>query len=144
MPTPTNAQPAPSAELAAAQRAADDLAAALCDEGPYTPDLTRVAAVALNTTASYLRLCLTAAQPVATPSIADLAEVVLALHMSARSLATAVRGAVSAIDRRALPANHAEVHLVRVAATRIALDRAVTALRAAATAFGDAHQEITS
>jgi hypothetical protein len=139
MPTPTRPQP-PCAELAAAQRAVNDLAAALNDEGPYAPELTRTAAEALTTAACYLRLCLSAAQPAATPTFADLTDIALALYASTRCLAAGISGVLSAIDRRTLPTDHAEVHIVRVAATRAALDRAATALSTAATAFFDALQ----
>jgi hypothetical protein len=79
MPTPTRPPP-PCAELAAAQRAVNDLAAALNDEGPYAPELTRTAAEALTTAACYLRLCLSAAQPAATPTFVDLTDIALALY----------------------------------------------------------------
>lgn len=125
------------------QQAVNELADILSDEGTYSPDTTRAALQGLTTLATYLGECLNAAQPAAVPTIADVADVAIHLHIATLTIAKGLGGTLAAIDKRRLPAELTDIDITQVAALRAALARAGDGLIKAATGFGDAHLTIT-
>jgi hypothetical protein len=109
------------------------------DEGPYLPDITAQALNALGTCTSYLAGCLGPGRRAAIPDTADLAAVLLALHIASTQLYRGLQPALHDIDRRAWPADQAGLAITRIAAVRAALDAAAEALRVAAVRFAEAH-----
>jgi hypothetical protein len=126
-----------------ARQAADALGTAFDDEGPYSPDMTTAALIAIGTCVRYLRTCLGPAQPAAIPDLNTLAATILALHAACAQLRAGLLGTVTAIDGRRLPADKTELGIEDVAAMRAALAGACDALFHAAHAFADAHHAAT-
>jgi hypothetical protein len=113
------------------------------DEGPYLPEMTAQACDALGTCVTYLAGCLGPARHAAVPATADLSRVLLALHIACTHLYRGLQPAVRDLDRRAWPADRADIPITQVAAVRAALAAAGDALLAAAVGFADAHHAAT-
>jgi len=109
------------------------------DEGPYQPGMTAQALDALGTCVSYLAGCLGPAHHAAIPHSADLDTVLLALHVACTHLHRGLQPLLRDIDRRAWPADQADIPITRIAGLRAALAAAREALLTAAKHFADAH-----